>query len=167
MTNTRIITALIAFVATFIFSAGLVRIIFGTPEVQPAYYSRTRCKSAQAREIEKFVWQDVRNGEIRMDKISRKGGSNPSNVYFDDFARAVSEYAETSGRMDDANLPQDLQEAWREHMAAWGDFAVFLNETRPSSPEEFRGAEIGYNTEINRTWTNVLRISRSYGANVY
>jgi hypothetical protein len=176
MSNTRFITAIIAFVATFIFSAGLVRIIFGTPEaVTGGTYHRTHCFSRQARGIENFIWQDVRNGESRMEKIGHDGGLNitPSSIYFTDFAVAVMEYSNVSGSMNDSSLPDDLREAWREHMNAWRDFAIFLDETKNlrrgerMDTEDFKAAERRYNSEINRTWINVLRIATDYGANVY
>ena len=177
MSNTRIITAFIAFIATFIFSAGLVRILFGAPEYTAASYnySRTHCFDRKARSIENFIYSDIANGEQRMDKIVRRGGYNvtPSSVYFADLADAVDEYAQTSGSMDDSQLPQDLRAEWRKHMNAWRNFADFLNETNASaarkamSPEEFRAAERLYNKEINRTWEEVLSIGRTYGARVY
>jgi hypothetical protein len=175
MSNTRFFTATIAFIVTFIFSAGLVRLIFGTPEVAPVSYHRTQCFNRQSNMIESFIRQDIRNGETRMDKIARRGGMSitPSSIYFADFSKAVTEYSNESGGMDASRLPADLQTAWREHMKAWRDFAEFLAAVKDNGPanrmdtEDFKYAERGYNQEINRTWENVLSTGRSYGANVY
>lgn len=177
MSNTRLITAIIAFVATFVFSAGLVRLLFGAPEPPPVSYNynRTRCFDRQAKGIESFILKDISNGEERIDKISRHGGWDvtPASEYFTEFATAVDQYSRTSGSMDASHLPHDLQIAWNKHMNAWRNYADYLNETQNRSgrkaigEEDYREAQSLYNTEINRTWYEVLRIARTHGANVY
>lgn len=149
MSNTRIITALVAFVATFIFSAGLVRIIFPAPVVNKTY-----CTDRSSNEIETFLTRDIRNGEGRMD-----------NVYNDD-ARAVMDYWKTSSSMDAGDFPQDFQKAWREHMQAWRNYAEYLEEVKNNPAARKRNESGNFNREINRTWAEVLRIGRNYGAYV-
>lgn len=170
MKYTRIITAIIAFVATFVLSAGLVRLLFGAPQpVLPVYFNKPQCANRHAASIESFVWQDIRNGETRMDRTSRY---SDGKFYSAEFADAVMEYSETSSSMDASRLPQDFQSAWRKHMKAWRDYADFLNEVtnsperKTNSQESLRESETRFNAEINRTWYEVLRIGRSYGANV-
>lgn len=173
MRNTRIITAIIAFVVTFVFSAGLVRILFGAPEVQTVYRYKPQCADRYASDIESFIWQDIRNGETQMERISVKSGFElkPSNEFFTQYADAVSEYVNKSSSMDDSQLPENLRTAWRKHMEAWQNYSDFLTEVKNSrktlSDDEFRISEKRLDYEISQTWHEVIRLGRSYGADVY
>ena len=92
MSNTRTITAIVAFVATFIFSAGLVRIIFPAPVVKYVYTERPRMIERNTRstnEIEQFLLRDINNGESRNDYR-----------YADDYADEVLIYWQASSSMD-------------------------------------------------------------------
>lgn len=151
MSNTRIFTALIAFVATFIFSAGLVRIIFPAPVVKYVYMEQSPRRSAS--EIESFLLRDVRNGELR--EVDR---------YSENHANAVMDYWKTSSSMDAAAFPQDFQNAWRLHMNAWGNYAEYLQNKKESNNGYSCSLEKRYNEDINRTWEDVLRIARNYGS---
>lgn len=156
MSNTRTITALLAFVATFIFSAGLVRIIFPAPVVKYVYTERSRTfERRSSNEIEAFLLRDIRNGEERQDYR-----------YADDYAGEVMDYWKASSSMDASRFPQDFQDAWRVHMQAWGDYAKYLQDKKASKSNYSCGLEKRYNAEINRTWEEVLRIGRTYGAYV-
>jgi hypothetical protein len=155
MSNTRTITALVAFIATFIFSAGLVRIIFPAPAVQYVYTEKPRLFERSSNDIESFLLQDISNGELRQD-----------NRYTDDYAGEVMEYWKASSSMDASRFPQDFQNAWRVHMQAWGDYANYLQDKKASKSNYSCGLEKRYNAEINRTWEEVLRIGRNYGAYV-
>lgn len=155
MSNTRIITALVAFVATFIFSAGLVRLIFPAPVVKYVYTEKTRTFERSSNEIEQFLLADIRNGESRND-YSRMDG----------YADEVMEYWQASSSMDASRFPQDFQNAWNLHMEAWGDYAKYLQDKKSSKRNYSCGLEKRYNAEINRTWEDVLRIGRNYGAYV-
>ena len=163
MSNTRFITAIVAFVVTFIFSAGLVRIIFPASAVQYVFTNRPQYTNRNSSEIESFLLRDIRNGETRMDRISSLRDTD-NERYSADFADAVMNYSITSSNMDAGRFPQDFQNAWREHMKAWRDYADFLNDTKDFSSSKC--AERHYNAEINRTWVEVLRIGRNYGAYV-
>ncbi len=162
MSNTRFITAIVAFVATFIFSAGLVRIIFPAPAVQYVFTSRPQYRDRSSNEIESFLLRDIRNGESRMDRISSLREMD-KELYSAEFADTVMDYSITSSNMDASRFPQDFQNAWREHMKAWRNYAEFLKENDPTLS---KCAERRCNAEINRTWVEVIRISRNYGANV-
>jgi hypothetical protein len=151
MSNTRIITALVAFVATFIFSAGLVRIIFPAPVVKYVYSEQTVRRSSS--EIETFLLRDIRNGELR--EVDR---------YSENHANAVMDYWKTSSSMDASGFPQDFQNAWRLHMNAWGNYAEYLQTKNESSSSYSCSLEKRYNEDINRTWADVLRIGRNYGS---
>lgn len=156
MSNTRTITALLAFVATFIFSAGLVRIIFPAPVVKYVYTERQRTfERRSSNDIEAFLLRDIRNGEERQDYR-----------YADDYAGEVMDYWKASSNMDASRFPQDFQDAWHVHMQAWGDYAKYLQDKKASNRNYSCGLEKRYNAEINRTWEEVLRIGRSYSAYV-
>ena len=151
MSNTRIITALIAFVATFIFSAGLVRIIFPAPVVKYVYTEMSPQRSAN--DIESFLRRDIRNGELR--EVDR---------YSDNHANAVMDYWQTSSNMDAAGFPQDFQDAWNLHMQAWGNYAEYLQAKNESGESFSCSLEKRYNADINNTWEEVLRVGRKYGS---
>jgi hypothetical protein len=155
MSNTRITTALVAFVATFIFSAGLVRLIFPAPVVKYVYTEQSRTFERSSNEIERFLLADISNGESRNDYR-----------YTDSYADEVMEYWQASSSMDASGFPQDFQNAWNLHMQAWGDYAKYLQDKKSSKSNYSCGLEKRYNAEINRTWEDVLRIGRNYGAYV-
>jgi hypothetical protein len=156
MSNTRIITALVAFLATFIFSAGLVRIIMPAPVVKYVYAERPRpFERRSTNEIEQFLLRDISNGDARMDY-----------KYNDDYAVAVMDYWKASSSMDASRFPQDFQNEWREHMQAWRSYADYLAEVKRSPAR--RDAREGNRliNEINRTWEDVKSVGRTYGAYV-
>lgn len=155
MSNTRIITALVAFIATFIFSAGLVRIIFPAPVVKYVYTEPPRTFDRRSNDIENFLLRDITNGNARMD-----------DKYSDDYAQAVMDYWKASSSMDASGFPEDFQKAWRLHMQAWGDYAEYLQAKKASKSNGLCNLDKRYNSEINRTWEEVLRIGRTYGSNV-
>ena len=78
---------MIAFVATFIFSAGLVRIIFPAPVVKYVYMEQTVRPASN--EIETFLMRDIRNGTQR--EVDR---------YSENQAAAVMDYWKSSSSMD-------------------------------------------------------------------
>ncbi|MBS1798152.1 MAG: hypothetical protein JSS81_30340 [Acidobacteria bacterium] len=166
MSNTRNIIAVAAFAAAFIFSAGLVRIFFPQPAVEVLYPSET-CpfsrsaveprgfEKCTARSIENFVREDELNG------YDRSG-----NAYSDDKAESVMIYWRKSSQMDATRFPQDFQDAWGKHMQAWRNYADYLHDRKTSRRNLSRPSEDYYNGEIDRTWDEVLRIGRSYGADI-
>ncbi len=160
MNNTRSITAIVAFIVTFIFSAGLVRIIFPAPAGQYVFTNRPQYTNRNSSEIESFLLRDIRNGENRMDRISSLRETDKER-FSADFADAVMNYSISSSNMDASRFPQDFQNAWREHMKVWRNYGEFLKEAEPTSSKCTEGR---LNSEINRTWMEVLRISRNYGA---
>jgi hypothetical protein len=172
MRNTRIIFAIIAFVATFIFSAGLVRLLYGAPEKPVFNYSHPRCRERQAGAIESLIRRDIRNGEQRRRAMLGYSGVNEVPK-FEVKVDAVRDYVDASSSMDASNLPSDFQAAWHKHMQAWRDYAEFLRDMEDYSDDsslagkDFRPREKRYNDEINSTWDEVLRLGRTYGAEVY
>jgi hypothetical protein len=155
MSNTRITTAFVAFIATFIFSAGLVRIIFPAPVVKYVYAERPRTFERSTNDIETFLLRDISNGDARLDY-----------KYTEDYSDAVMTYWKTSSSMDASAFPQDFQDAWRIHMQAWGDYAEYLEAKKASKNSYSCGLDKRYNAEINRSWEEVLRIGRTYGSNI-
>ncbi len=155
MKNTRIITALVAFAVTFIFSAGLVRILFPAPVALKTncFDRNVRLVERNTNEIEAFLRRDIRNGDTRMDY-----------KYTDNYAGAVMDYWKTSSSMDASRFPQDFQDSWREHMQAWRNYADYLAEKPATRRDRKEGKML--NDEINRTWEEVKGIGRTYGAYV-
>lgn len=172
MRNTRTFTAVVAFMVTFIFSAGLVRIIFPAPQLDNVFVNQSRNIDRNTNAIEYFIFQDERNGVERMARIAGLRATD-SKRYSAEYADAVMEYWKTSSSMEVSQFPQDFQDAWREHMKAWGNYADFLNEMKTPSARknmdeaDFKNAEKRFDAEISRTWYEVLRIGRNYGAKVY
>ncbi len=130
-----------------------------------------------ANKIALFVQQDIRYGNERDKRLYRLGKDYrppfTGSSSFASFAEVVSKYADKSGNMEAGTLPPDFQIAWLEHMKAWRDYADFLNEMKNSSArrmlseEQLDALETKHSDEITSTWQEVLRIGRSYGAEVY
>lgn len=156
MKNTRIITALVAFAVTFIFSAGLVRILFPAPvALKKNCKERVRFVERNTNGIEAFLLRDISNGDARMDY-----------KYTDNYAEAVMDYWKTSSSMDADSFPQDFQDSWREHMQAWGNYAEYLEKSKKSSVRRDAAEGKRLIGEINRTWEEVKSVGRTYGAYV-
>jgi len=154
MKNSRVIISIVAFTVAFIFSAGLVRIIFPAPVVNYVYVDRPRVIERSSNEIEQFLLRDISNGTALMDY-----------KYTDNYAEAVTNYWQASSSMDASRFPQDFQNKWNSHMQAWHNYAEFLAETKSSSRSSCREGSrlVG---EINRTWEEVKSTGRTYGAYV-
>jgi len=174
MKNTRVVIAVVSFVVTFIFSAGLVRIIFPAPAVEYTFVNRPEYSSRDASEIEYFVAQDNRNGDYSQ-RILQKSNFEilPTGANFNEYADAVDDYVNISANMDVSRFPADFQDAWFEHQNAWRNYSNFLNDvkvsknTKNATYTEFRCSDGRYNAEINRSYSKLMQIGRSYGANVY
>lgn len=155
MSNTRTITALVAFVVAFVFSAGLVRIIFPAAPVATSCFKRPVAVERSSNDIENFLLRDIRNGDARMD-----------DRYTDNYAKAVRDYWRASSSMDASEFPRDFQKAWRVHMQAWKNYADYLEESQYSSERRNRGEGRMLIREINSTWEDVKGVGRNYGAYV-
>jgi len=132
-------------------------------------------KSATARRISKTLKQDIGNGRERDSSLYRIDGgfvSPFSSSSFDEYSGVIGEYADNSGSIEDEGMPKEFQTAWREHMKAWRDYADFLESMKDASnrdtlgEESFETLDGAYNTEINQTWYEVLRVADEYGANM-
>lgn len=154
MKNSRVIISIVAFTVAFIFSAGLVRIIFPAPAVQYVFTERPRVYERSSNKIEQFLLRDISNGEARMDY-----------KYTNDYSEAVMDYWQASSSMDASDFPQDFQIKWRSHMQAWHNYADYLAETRSSARRDCSEGRRLVN-EINRTWEEVKSTGRTYGAYV-
>jgi hypothetical protein len=171
------------FIFAFVFSTAFASLFAGKSESQlNVNFGRTSTSCFKNRgnytadKIALFLQQDIRNGNERDRKLHRldKDLRPPfTGSSFAGFAEAVSEYADKSGNMEAVTLPPDFQIAWREHIKAWRDYADFLNEMKNSSArktlseEQLDALDTKHSDEITSTWEEVLRIGRSYGAEVY
>ncbi|CAN5342666.1 hypothetical protein BH10ACI1_BH10ACI1_09910 [soil metagenome] len=161
MRNTRIITAIIAFVGAFALSVGLVGLLFGFPSKPTFNRSYHNCSERHGEAIYSLLRRDISNGQER---------DEATGYSIEDHANSVAQYADESGSMDVSDLPQDFQIAWHKHMNAWHNYSDFLNDLKESSADQtvdktdVMTLDNHYTDEINRTWFEVLRIGRSYGA---
>jgi hypothetical protein len=178
-----------AFIIAFVFSTALASLFIDTSSasyqtdsiVIPNYNrSHTSCFKNRgnntARKIESLLKEDDRYGRTLDRKLFQidKGLLSPfSSSSYSEYADSVSEYAESSGKMSADDLPYEFQNAWREHMKAWHDYAEFLDGMKNSSARtESNGEKLSafdneYNAEINRTWYEVLRVANDYGADFH
>ncbi len=173
MRNTRFITAIIAFAGTFAVSVGLVWLLFGFPVKEVVNYSHHNCSQRHADAIYSHLQRDIGNGRERDEKSFRANNreENDESGYSVLFhASSVAEYADQSGSLDTSNLPQDFQIAWHKHMDAWRNYSEFLTDMKEVaddgkiSQKNFEILQNRYTNEVDRTWYEVLRISRNYGA---
>lgn len=162
-----------AFFAAFVFSAAFAGLFIDN---SASYHNHTNCFHLQydavtADAIDDLLIRDIRNGESRFrqlddmdDTLTPPFGTDS----MDDYANVIEQYVDESSSMDDGNLPRDVRRAWRKHMQAWNDYAEFLkvSENLDYNDEELRIRDMQYENDINRTWYNLLRISRSYGSYV-
>lgn len=151
MSSIKFTTAVVAFVVTFVFSAGLVRIFLPEPVVTTVYRDRPLVVERRENAIENFLRRDISNGSTR----SSYGDS-------DDNPKAVMAYWKASSSMDASEFPADFQSAWREHMNAWKAYADYLASNPRGQNDEIKKNR--YSDEISRTWVEVLRVGRYYGS---
>lgn len=165
-----------AFFAAFVFSAAFAGLFIDDSATSTAYFNHnhTHCFHLQydtvtADAIDDLLRRDINNGETRFRQLSDIDDTfNPpfGTSSMDDYANIVEQYADESSNMDDGNLPRDVRQAWRTHMRAWKGYAEFLkvSDNLNYSDEELKIKDLQYGNEINRTWYNLLRISRTYGS---
>jgi hypothetical protein len=159
--KTKIITALVAFFATFIFSVGLALYFTPIDTNQVTAFRLYKLDRQSAQKITNVLRQDIGNGEDRRE--------NYSNI---DEAQSVAEYANKSVQINVDGLPADFQNAWFKHMNAWHNYADFLKDLEnPKFRNNYEEDQIGriiaeHNSKINTTWYQVLRTAKSYGAEI-
>ena len=167
-----------AFFAAFVFSAAFAGLFIDNSAASTTYFNHdhTNCFHLQydtvtADAIDDLLRRDINNGEARFRQLEAIDDSfNPpfGTSSMDDYANIVEDYSDESSSMDDGNLPRDVRQAWRKHMKAWNNYTEFLKaaDNLDYSDEELKIKDLQYGNEINRTWYNMLRISRSYGSYV-
>jgi hypothetical protein len=163
MKNPRTVLALAAFAVTFIFAAGIVRLVYPSMSMTavPGVLNRHQFDSELALKLEEFIERDKLNGSL-----NGYGWSNGTIS-----ARAAADafdYFETSSAMDTNGFPEEFKSAWKAHMDAWRECAKFLddNQGRRLTRSEFSAEMEFYDAEIGRTWFEVIRIARANGAHV-
>ena len=170
----KIITALIAFAATFGTSTALTRLF--VEKRQPLFtVSRTNQDVQTQQRILALLRQDIQNGEDRLDKCSQVAefwelsASDRLKIY----SKAVGEYSNESASIDDTNLPSDFQRAWRQHMKAWHDYSIYLEQLKKSAAsQKMTDDEIDEqlndrDDRINQTWYRALVVASRYDADPY
>lgn len=168
--------AIIAFFATFVFSVLLI----GVPVNKTSCFTRnflgathTHNRTTQ-RKITNLLKRDIANGDFRELNVaaSKNSYSDDSFSGLVNYADTIERYVAESESINDENLPVDFQNAWRDHIRAWRNYADFLGTSRTSCL--MRGLDsydlyltsLEQNAEINRTWYKVLRVAKSHGATI-
>lgn len=164
----RFIIAVISFFATFGISSTLTKLLIGTNAPQSSFVYSENNRSAH-RKIVNLLRQDIANGERRFRRLPANGLAETSKHAV--YTQVVNQYVNDSESIDDSDLPQDFQAAWRDHMSAWRTHAEYLQKIQDFAAEnEFNLTDRRVlrkyrkqNDEISRTWYKALRIARSYG----
>ncbi|MDH3493065.1 MAG: hypothetical protein OEM82_05905 [Acidobacteriota bacterium] len=163
----RFVIGIITFFLTFGISTSLVGLLFGFPEVGRSYSA----SSHAARNIQRVLDADVRNGEsrrlsevklYRLMKRMTKHGKMPAvdgEEFVNRHQSIISAYTDKSSSIDVSHTPADFQYAWKKHMDAW---SAEVESTRNRSFGDVFGAK-DEPSEINATWMQVLRIAKRYG----
>lgn len=171
--RSKALISITAFFAAFVFSAAFASLFIDTTATQNAH-NHTSCfrlhyDTVTADAISDLLRRDIRNGEMRFRQLGEVESSlTPpfGDENMGEYAAIIEKYADESGSMDDGNLPRDVRQAWRKHMRAWKNYAEFLKDANDLdyNRSELEIKDASYSDEINRTWYNVLRISKNYGA---
>ena len=130
-----------------------------------------------------LLWQDINNGRARNQELMNIDGigediQSSSNII--QIAETTEEYVDESQSLDASGLPADFQQAWQAHMDAWRVQADYLNQIKATAEKySLNNQKTGHlfnlnsnnsysnqSDEINRTWYQVLRVGRKYGAYV-
>jgi len=181
--RSKTILSIAAFTVAFLLSTAFAGLFIVKSDYVPSSYTtkKTSCfknrggSNYVADKIETIVKQDMSNGRERGKKLYQidEDFRPPfASSSFSEYAEAVSEYVGSSENLSVENTPRDFQSAWRRHMKAWRDYADFLDEMKHSparkklSETEVSELENTYSSDINNTWSEVLRVGRNYGAEV-
>jgi hypothetical protein len=163
MKHIKLVVGIVTFVLAFMFSIGIVKIVspVASPTFGPGLFSKHRGDSQLALDLEAFIERDQANTGSDSRTWSRGEVSARG-------AKRVMQYWSGSVSIDVSAFPEDFQDAWNDHMDAWGDFARYLekNKGRSMTQAEFLAETRELNHEINVTWSVVLRSARSHGAHV-
>ncbi len=163
MKHIKLVVGVVTFVLSFMFSIGIVKIVSpaASPTFGTGFFSKHGGDSQLALDLEAFIERDQSNTGSDSRTWSR-GEVSPRG------AKRVMQYWNGSVLQDVSAFPEDFQDAWNDHMDAWGDFAKYLDENkgRAMTQAEFLAETRELNHEINVTWSVVLRSARSHGAHV-
>lgn len=169
--RSKTILSIIAFIAAFGISVAITPRT-ATSYVTPAYQPK-RCTET-ARLITNLLEQDIANGRSRdrkMYQVRKQGVSSDSAIYHLNHTAAILAYYKASNSINTQNLPGEFLSAWSEHMNAWEAYADFLNENVDSDgnilrEKSFYRSSAAHTREISETWYKVLRLARTYGAEI-
>lgn len=156
-------SGIIAFVLTFGLSISIVGLLFGFP----ANHTNT---SVAKHKIADLLRKDDNFGDYRNYKTRNIEGyyrMSEAELYNNDvYYKAVFDYVIKSSSMNDSFLPEDFKYAWRKHMQAWQNQAIFLTQVKYKSNHSEYHQHSDNTAEINATWMQVLRIAERYNVNI-
>ena len=145
-------------------------------ERQPTSCFKKQRSGYTAEKIEVFISQDNSIGSEHQQintRIARQELPLLKSPLFAEYKTAVAEYVEASGNLDETTMPHEFQMAWRAHTKAWSDFSDFLDSMKNGavrgnlSDADAYEMEKHFSAEIADTYTEVLRVGRNHGAQVY
>lgn len=173
------ILSIIAFLITFSFSVSVGYLFLDYPEpqvkleTQPLYSSKKKpCpKTKVAKKISRLMQDDIDNGYVR--EVEEKEFLNSKTHSFwkpsSEYVNNISRYVKSMNDLDDTDLPEDFQTAWRNHVKAWEKHEAFLIKLKFVNKSNINVENISekynaQNAEISVTWDETKRIAESYGA---
>ncbi len=170
--NTKHIIALVTFVVTFTASGVLVQLFRPTYQVQQKPFVTRGCIDSTAQRISQLIRQDVENGRVRAyNTFSGQSveGQYSAVVELENYAEETEIYTKKLENLNAENLPSEFQFALQNHKQAWRNQADFLNDVKDIEGSRFSDIRYSptfsqYDSEITRTWFEVLRIARENGA---
>lgn len=185
--RSKTILSIAAFIVAFAFSTAFAGLFIAKSAYQsvldaPANYNRqpNSCFTKRGRytadKIEVFISQDISNGDERdrqLFNIDRDFRPAFMSSSLPEYADTITEYVDASSRLDETVMPHEFQVAWHAHMKAWRDYADYLETLKSSSArarlsdKDAYEAANRFGSDIDNTWYEVLRVGRSYGAEVY
>lgn len=166
------IIALATFFTCFAISSLIVGVFFDNNSIDSKLYETVRVSqqtdSDAAEKILLVLRQDEENGAER---VVDEFGFSVDSEFFPSLAvkaKVTAEYARKSARIVDAGLPSDFQFAWRRHMKAWSDYSNFLSKAEKAAMNtgDINRLETEYIREVDSSWFRVLRVARTYGADL-
>jgi hypothetical protein len=111
-----------------------------------------------------FLAEDARNGWVRSSEIAEMSANSVS--YNVAVAETTEELVDKMEFAEVDNFPADFQKAWEDHTNAWRNYSEYLNDIRDAETTASKVALKKYDAEITRTYLILLKVGRSYDANI-
>jgi hypothetical protein len=160
----KIVSSLLAFTATFIFSTLILSPIVS--KAKRTVFNPNSDAEVQSR-ISNFLQQDLENKRAKANKLmNRENDSDPMT-----FVAPVVEYAAKTEAMNLSGLPEDFQLSWLRYAHATSDSAYLVSHLKslPAqatlNEEEKQMADIKFAAE-ETSRRNLLSVAEDYGVEI-